>query len=1123
MRKSLSHHVLCAAAIIAAISGTSPKLWAQFTSSIEGTVIDPTGAAIPKAKVLVTNSATGVRTTIETNNLGYFLFPSLPAGSFNVNVTAPGFKATEIANVGIELDQRRTLSIKLDVGTESTSVTVQAEAATVDLSGVRLAGTLDTKQLTQLPTSNQAYMTLVTLMAGMTGGGASDTFNAEQQVGMSANGQRGEQNGFAVDSGTVTSMVRHGRTNMQPNIESIDEMQVTVNNFSAETASDAGVNVNVLTKGGTNQYHGSAAWYNQIDQFQSRTIFQVTPSPATGRILSPSRRNEPMGSFGGPVKKNKIFLFASFDVLHRLTANNNLSTVETPEFSSFVQQNYPNNKSAYLLKNYPEVMTPYRDFRTVGTMPDDQGINRTGLIQLAGTTNSFANCSTPPTPSSLVNTVLGPLPCNMRVEGNGLSPISTTTDAYQWSTRGDYQISDKDRFYATVYRTVEKAFSGSTTRPAFSYIYPTFNWFGNVNETHTFTPAVLNEFRITVTRVHGELQCRECDIPSGINTGASGFAGFGLGNPVPFIQNNYEYKDNISINHGAHSIRAGVQFSFLQSNWKPTASYTRPNFTFATIADFVQDNVQTEGNIGLNPKDGSPYTPDVAERQHTQGWFLQDTWKVKPNLTVTYGVRWEYYGMVNQATEGNNVQWRGGDNLWTRLANGANFTKYHILDHGDKNNYAPRLAIAWDPTGKGKTSIRTGFGIFYDFLPSQLYGGAHFTPPLFVIISATPTNGITPLYAFGNPASKNNYNGSGVPYQFPYPASIVNALGLDSKNGSVFSPANIVWIDPSLRNSYTPSWNFGIQHVVTPSMSIELNYVGNAGRKLYAKYNMNRYPGDLVQPDNYGKISYINSSFGQINYGQGNLNSSYEGFNATLRKRLSHRTEFQVAYTMGHAISVADSFDFNPIDAWNTKLDRGSTGTPQRLASSFIYEVGSLSMLPKYVKAVTDGWQLSGVFVANSAGYFNVSCGGTLPTFNATTKVLNNNCDYNLDNNANERALVPSFGNHIDLSRQNLLVNGVFKASDFPTPTPGSLTGEMSKDFFRGFGNWNLDLAVARNFRVPFVFHEKAIFQLRGEAFNAPNRVNLGGISTSLTSASFGKVTSASNARLFAVSGRLSF
>ena len=1121
--RSPRRSLLCLASAVLTITSVTSTLQAQFTSSMEGTATDPSGARIPGAVVTVTNTATGIKTNTDTNTLGYFLLPSLPPGTFDLKVSSKGFKVTEIAGVNLETGQRRTLNLVLQVGTETQILTVQAEAAAVELTDVRVAGTFESKQLLQLPTSAQAYMTLVGLTAGITGGVAADTFNAEQQVGISANGQRGEQNGFSVDSGTVTSMVRHGRTNMQPNLESIEEMQVTVSNYSAETASDAGANINVVTKGGTNQYHGSAAWFHRNDVFQSRTIFQNTPSTATGRVLAPSHRNEAMGSFGGPVKKNKIFLFASFDVLRQLTAQNNTSVVETPEFRDFITKNFPNNKSAYLLKNYPAAMAPFRDFRTVGTMLDDQGRNQTGLIPLAGTTNSFATCAGLASPSTLVNTVLGSLPCNMRIEGGGLSPISTTTNAYQWSVRGDYNISPKDRFYVSVFRTAEKGFSGSTSRPAFSYIYPTWNWFGNLNETHTFGTSLLNEFRITITRPHGELQCRECDMPSSVNTGTNGFAGFGIGNPVPFMQNNYEYKDTISWNKGAHSIRAGIQFSFLQSNWKPTASYTRPNFSFNTIADFVNDAVQTEGNIGLNPKDGSPITPDVAERQHTQEWFIQDTWRVKRNLTVTLGVRWAYYGMVNQATQGNNVQFRGGDDMWNRLANGANVTKYHILDHGDKNNYAPRVAIAWDPFGHGKTSIRTGFGIFYDFLPSQLYGGAHFTPPIYMVISATPTNGVTPLYAFGNPASKNNYDGRGTPYGFPYPPSVTNALGLDSRNGSVFLPAGIVWIDPSLKNSYTPSWNFGIQQVITPTISLEANYVGNTGRHLYSKYNVNRYAGDLLQPANPGRISYINPSFGAINYGQANLTSSYEGFNATLRKRFSHGAIFQVAYTFGHALSVSDSFDYSPMDAWNTRLDKGSTGTPQRLAASFVYQAPGLSRYGNAVKHITNNWVLAGTFVANAGGYFNVTCGGTLPTYNATTRALTYNCDYNGDNTANERALVPAYGNKLDLSRDNLLVNGVFQKSDFPTPAPGSISGMMAKDFFRNFGNWNLDLAGSRNFKVPFVFGEKANFEVRGEAFNVPNRVNLGGISNSLTSATFGRVTSASNARVFQVSGRLSF
>jgi hypothetical protein len=179
MRRLIRHNVVCLAATAFAVTGGSPKLWAQFTSSIEGTVVDPSGARVPKANVVIANAATGVKTTTATNSVGYFLFPSLPAGTFQLTLSLPGFKTYEIPNLGLEVDQRRTLNVTMQLGTEATTVSVQAEAATVDLSEVRLAGNLETRQLIELPSGGQSFMTLVTLQAGMTGGGGSDTFNAE--------------------------------------------------------------------------------------------------------------------------------------------------------------------------------------------------------------------------------------------------------------------------------------------------------------------------------------------------------------------------------------------------------------------------------------------------------------------------------------------------------------------------------------------------------------------------------------------------------------------------------------------------------------------------------------------------------------------------------------------------------------------------------------------------------------------------------------------------------------------------------------------------------------------------------------------------------------------------------
>ena len=177
----------------------------------------------------------------------------------------------------------------------------------------------------------------------------------------------------------------------------------------------------------------------------------------------------------------------------------------------------------------------------------------------------------------------------------------------------------------------------------------------NVNETHTFSSNLVNEFGANLTRIHGEIYCAHCEIPPVTITG--GMSGFGVGGPTPFIQNNYFYRDVVTWIAGAHTVKGGMQFSALQSDWKPTAGYQRPTFNFTNVWDFALDNPFSEGNIGFNPVDGSVYTPDVAERQKVIALFVEDSWRVWLNLMLQDGLRWETYGKVGQDTLGNNVEW----------------------------------------------------------------------------------------------------------------------------------------------------------------------------------------------------------------------------------------------------------------------------------------------------------------------------------------------------------------------------------------------------------------------------------------------------------------------------------
>jgi hypothetical protein len=1088
------------AAVWLAATVGSTALWGQFNSQIEGTVTDPSGAVIPGATLTLTNLGTGIKATVQTSNTGYYRFQSLPPGKFTLEAAASGFKTSTISDLVLEVGQTRTVNLGLEVGTASITVTVEATAAAVDLSTAKVSSVVEQRQLTELPLLGRNFLSLVALTAGVTGSyNFSDTFGSEQQVNMNAAGMRGEQNGFAVDSGTVTSMVRHGRTNLQPNAESVQEMRVAVNNFSAEAGGDAGANINVVTRSGSNELHGALSWFHTNNKLLSRNVFQNARNPITGRILPVSRRNEVAGSLGGPLIKNRTFLFGSFDRLINRTAATGTSTVETAEFVAFVQQNFPNNKSTYLMKQYPSVVTPVANFKTAGS--------------IAG-----VDCSKLASPSTAISTPIGMIPCNLNVTGEGVTPVTTNREGYQWNLRGDHMLTDKDRLYVSVFRNADKGQLGSTVRPQFrQWPYPIWNWYGNINETHTFSPNLLNEFQASVVRVHGEIECRECNIPV---VNITGMTGFGLGGPTPFIQNNYNYKDNVSWIRGSHTIKGGFQLSKLQSNWKPTAGYQRPAFTFNNIWDFVRDDPFSQSNIGFNPVNGTVYTPDVAERQTTASWFLEDSWKVLPNLTMTLGVRWETYGRVGQATLGNNVVWQGGNDLPSLIANGKNVTKYNILDNADMNNYAPRFSLAWDPTKQGKMSVRFGSGIFYDTLPSQLYGGAHYTPPIYMLITASKqTAPLLPRYEFC--ASGTN------PYGCPRPYGLEGIVGLDSRNGSTFARADITWIDPALRSSYTMSYFLGLQYALTPTMTVEGNYVGNMGRKLYAKYNVNRWVGDLIA--NNGIIKRLNPSFGEIVFAQSNLGSAYNGANFTLRKRASHGLMYQAAYTFGRAIGYGASFSggsVTPVDAWNLRTSRGLTDYDVRhkLALSTVYQVPAFGASP-WLRRTVGGWQISGVTILQSGTPFSVSCTTSFGAVrDASGRIIGNSgCDYNADGQNNDRPNAPSFAKITDTSNAHY-ISGLFTRADFPVPGLGQ-NGNLGRNTYFNPGDATTNLSVAKIFRVPwFVGGDRgADLQLRADAFNAFNRVNLGGVSSTMDSSTFGRVTSAGNGRQFQFALRLSF
>jgi len=507
-------------------------LKAQFTSGIEGTVLDPSGAAIPNANVTIKNVATGETRAQKTSVGGYYRFSALPVAAFDVTIEATGFQKALFEKVALGSNETRTINVTLVIGQTATEINVSAAPPPVELAEARISGFVDASKIHDLPLVGRNFYSLVVLTPGIvglpSGGGqayaqaTADIFNVEYGVNLSSGGQRAEANNFMVDSASVNSAPRGGVSNMTPNADSVQEVRVLVNNFSAEYGRNAAAIVNVISKQGTNQLHGTLSWFHTNNALTSRNVFQNSP---TARNIPVFRRNEGAWSIGGPIAKNRTFFFASMDILRSGVGYSDNPVVQTPGFSNYVIQNFPNNISAYLLDTFPLSFAPDRNFRTAGDL-------------------SGVNCTTLASPSDPIATTVGSLPCNFNVIGTGSFNSTIGRNGVQWNARIDHNWNDfKDRLYGNVYRTTRQtvAFAQpSIYFPNFSPIEPQYSLLTSMNWTHSFSPTIINEMAVGYTRTFGDDKCEHCEVPFITITGmTSGLGGPGTGFIGTFKQNNY--------------------------------------------------------------------------------------------------------------------------------------------------------------------------------------------------------------------------------------------------------------------------------------------------------------------------------------------------------------------------------------------------------------------------------------------------------------------------------------------------------------------------------------------------------------------------------------------------------
>lgn len=1080
-----------------------PPATAQFASAVDGTITDSSGAIVPGATVTLTNEDTGVSQTVQTTAAGYYRFPALGAGLYTLRVSLEGFKTAVQEHIRVQAAETKTINLTMEVGVAEEQVTVRAPAPLIETAQGRVSGLIEENQVKDLPLVGRNFFNLVVLTPGVTGratGGGqayaqsnADLYNNEFGVNMNANGARAESNNFLIDSSTVSSSQRSGVVNINPNAESVREVRVSVNNFSAEYGRNGSVLVNIITKSGTNDLHGSAGAYYTNDGLQAKNYFQ---KQVQGFRHPDFSRREVSWGIGGPLLRDRTFFFTSGDVLRSEVAISRASAIVTPEFVRFMEQNRPNNVSTYVMSSFPAAFAPDRDFRTAG--------------QHLG-----AGCAG----ATPVDSPVGPIPCNLPVTGVGTWNDTSPRNGLQLTGRVDHHFNDgRDRLYGSFNRTTTEkvGFGEPSVYPGFTAPSPTNSMHFNTNWTTIVSSSMVNEASFSWVRPWGELTNPRPDVPGISVTGIVGYQqGFG---PNEFVQNSFEWRDVVSWTRGSHSMKVGAAYTREHADNEASRTYNRPTYSFNSVFDFAADRPTSQSNLAIDPRTGDAVTRLTRfHRTQSVSAFVQNDWKVRPHLTINAGLRYEgFLNIYDASGDMANIEFsQDGGDLRSRLSTARVVERKYYLEgglwSGGQHTLAPRVSFAWDPTRAGTMSIRGGYGRSYERMSNQIWDSEYLNLPGFGTTTATIFDALVrPVFGLGASAE--------MPYNYPRPSGLTG--GLNEYGGLANGRGLVHVVDPNIPTMYLDNWFVGVQRSIGPLIAVEADYIGSRGRNAYRKWDVNRFNGDLFD----GRFDGVLPGFSAINYTEATDESRYHGGTLALRMNRAD-VQFGAAYTFGRAIDFASTFSaaqrpdaYGPPDQDEGRAD---FDVPQKLALSFNWRLPSPGT--GVVRSLAGGWQLAGVLIAQSGTPFSVFCSGR--AFSAIRDAAGNivgnaGCDYNADGTGNDRPDAAS-GSFDGLSNDDFL-NGLFRAGDFPTPAPGR-QGALGRNTFRGPRYFNVDFALVKSLRVPWVAGGGADVQLRLESFNFFNTVNLNSPDSNLTSQLFGRTASALPGRILQFSGRFAF
>jgi outer membrane receptor protein involved in Fe transport len=1068
-----------------------PASWAQVeTGQITGTILEASGAAVPNAALKAVNADTGAVRETKSNAGGVYGFPNLSPGNYDLTVTAAGF-ATVKERITLSVGQRLGKDFKLEVGTANTTVEVTEAAVQVNTETQSLTNLIDSKQITELPSLTRNPYDFVATIPNV-----SETDPSGRGVGFSINGLRAAGTNVLLD-GVANNDEFTASVGQQVPLDSVQEYAITTSDFTAEVGrASAGV-VNVVTKSGTNTLHGSLYEFNRVSALGSTGFFDNANEIAKGIYV----RNQFGYSIGGPIIKNKLFFFQNTEWTRVRSSAPQVALVPTTQF---IAASAPATQAFFAAygKLRPD-LTTLATFTKAQLNPCTKG---------AGASDP---CTALPSSTPLFNEVT----YNTAADAGGGLPQNT----YDLVGNVDYNWNAKTQISAKYALYSENDFAGSVnTSPYAGYETGQTNFDNHltISLTHTFTASLISQTRVSYNRLTNAQPLGSAPVGPTLYMSASGevslagqpvafpgYSEYSPGNAIPFggPQNFGVLTEDITKIVGKHSLRFGGQFTYIQDN-RTFGAYEEAVEGLGTttgneISNFLSGQIH-EFEAAVNPQGkypGQTVTLPVgapnfsrSNRYKEGALYAQDSWKLTPRVTLNLGLRWEYYGVQhndNSSLDSNFYPGAGGLESPAGIASGVVDTvpnsPNHTLWKPQYNNYAPRLGIAWDVFGDGKTSLRAGYGIGYE----RNFGNVTFN-----IIQNPPNYAVLGLVA-------------GTPGFATIPLTTSNSGPLSGSSGSVvLPPVTLRAVDPNIKTAYAHVYSASLEHQFGRNVIASASYSGSAGENLYSiNYDNlvgmgNAYGGVPCTPGVDGDpgtcTARLNTQYSSIN---GRSNGGISNYNALISRVITKNfwktgITLDASYTWSHAIdNLSDTFSssgnayvlgfqnpFNPMG------DRGDANFDirHRVAISGIWTVPVFKGTSLRDR-ILGGWEFAPIFTARSGSPYSIydctngynfceraeSAGALNP--NGVTNVPTAGVPDNFQFYTFPAALT---------SQAGVWYNPKTGISDFgPYPT-----NQLGRDVFRTPGSWNLNVGFYKNTKLT----EHFTLQLRLEMYNAFNHAN---------------------------------